>query len=653
MTETFTPSPTPTLTFTLTPTPTWTPVFSYTWTSTPTSTNTLTVTPTPTQTDTSTPTLTSTWTPTVTATPTQTLTSTPTPSSTPTFTLTFSFTPTDTASSTPTSSPTQTPTFSSTPTATLTFTPTNSMTDTLTPTPTATPTPTSTPSFTLTETTSFTPTVTATATYSSTSTGTFTATATLTPTSTPTWSSTMTSTFTPTTTFTATLSFTSTATPTATATPPGVMTLGKTASEVVAQVLDMVTFDLSVTLTGSPVSGAVVSDSLPAGESFHAWGASPPGTTYQSAGSLLTWNLPPLSPGVYDLTYTASVNSTLISGQSLLNRAWLTYPVGAPVTAQAELTVVGSYTLRAGVYNEAGELIQTLTFTQSGQNTLQTNLAINDFSVGPSTIVSYPGQTEIIAGGVTLASWNGNGQDGNPVPNGNYYISLQSITPTGQVTTVTRQVAVNRVINKVTIQIFNEAGEVVRNLYTYTSGPVANNNLQVSLSTTAFEPTSGEGSGNLPTQVTITLNNGTTEIWNGQADDGAIVPTGRYFVVVHSQDGLGGELVVTRLVTVMSENAEQGLGNLTALPNIVNASSPGGYNVTFTTHSSQTMTLTYRIYDIAGELVSSRITGPAGMNIAVWDASLVASGCYLAVVEALNLQGGWVGRKTLKVVVVH
>jgi hypothetical protein len=65
------------------------------------------------------------------------------------------------------------------------------------------------------------------------------------------------------------------------------------------------------------------------------------------------------------------------------------------------------------------------------------------------------------------------------------------------------------------------------------------------------------------------------------------------------------------------------------------------------------MTLVYRVYDMAGELVQSPASGQAGTNLAQWDASGVASGMYIAVVDALNAQGGLVGRQRLKIVVIH
>jgi flagellar hook assembly protein FlgD len=175
----------------------------------------------------------------------------------------------------------------------------------------------------------------------------------------------------------------------------------------------------------------------------------------------------------------------------------------------------------------------------------------------------------------------------------------------------------------------------------------------VTLSTSEFQPTSGDTQGTIPNQLTITLNTGTTVVWNGQSDLGAIVPTGQYYVTVHIQDGKGGETIVTRQVTVMSQDASRGLGNLVAMPNIVKGSSSTGPIVTFKTDSAQSLTLAYQVYDMAGELVKRRSYGSTGFNFATWDISSLASGCYFAVVEALNAEGGLVGRKTLKVIVVH
>ena len=407
-TPTFTPTQTPT--YTPTPTTTFTPTMTFTWTTTftptatPTFTQTYTVTFTPTSTPTATPTITPVFSYTWTYTPTQTPTFTPTA----TFTQTYTPTPTPTSTWTPTVTPTFTPTATPTQTFTWTetYTPTATPTSTWTPTVTPTFTPTVSPTQTNTWTETFTPTFTVSPTPSFTPTTTFTPTNTFTPSDTPTHTSTLTvtptytSSFTPTRTYTSTSTPTETPSPTVTPTPPTVMTLGKTVSASQAHVEDALFYNLAITLTGSPSTGAVVQDTLPAGETFQSMGSYPPGTTYQVSGSFLTWTLPLLGPGTYGLSYSAVVNNTLLPGQTLLNTAWLTYPGGSPVTAQAQVAVIGDYTVRVGVYNEAGELVETL-------NVLQTTQPVNSFSLAPSTITSLESQVEVMYEGVTIATWNG------------------------------------------------------------------------------------------------------------------------------------------------------------------------------------------------------------------------------------------------------
>ena len=151
--------------------------------------------------------------------------------------------------------------------------------------------------------------------------------------------------------------------------------------------------------------------------------------------------------------------------------------------------------------------------------------------------------------------------------------------------------------------------------------------------------------------MTISLNNGTTIIWDGTGDNGAVVASGQYFIEVSAQDGQGGETILTAHVMVMSDTANAGMGNITARPNLMNPTT--GYNVQFISDSAQSLTLVYRVYDAAGELVKRSVAGASGANTASWDASGVASGIYFAVVEAYNTQGGLIGHQNLKIVVMR
>ena len=94
----------------------------------------------------------------------------------------------------------------------------------------------------------------------------------------------------------------------------------------------------------------------------------------------------------------------------------------------------------------------------------------------------------------------------------------------------------------------------------------------------------------------------------------------------------------------------RGWANILAEPNILNGAT--GYGVTFISNIPG-LTLDYRVYDTAGELVLHRTSGIEGSSSTLWDATGKASGIYFAVVEASAAQGGLIGYKILKIVVVR
>jgi uncharacterized repeat protein (TIGR01451 family) len=88
-----------------------------------------------------------------------------------------------------------------------------------------------------------------------------------------------------------------------------------------------------------------------------------------------------------------------------------------------------------------------------------------------------------------------------------------------------------------------------------------------------------------------------------------------------------------------------GAGRVTAWPNILKA---GSMVATFHTDSTSSPTLKVSIYTLAGELVQV-INGSQGSNQAAWNASGVASGLYLAVVEEMDADGGLLSRQIVKI----
>jgi|GEM_PF-1385606 len=636
-TVTSTKTPTQTPTDTSTPTPTFTPTNTPTETNTRTPTNTPTETPTPTdtRTPTNTPTVTNTLTPThtpvftYTQTPTFTQTSTPTvtntttPTNTPT--MTFTYTPTATPTNTPTitftTTPTNTPTV--TPTQTSTWTPTNTFTITNTATPTVTPTNTFTPTFTYTVTPTFTPTITSTWTR------------TVTPTTTPTFTSTWTVTWTPS--WTVTPSWTPTQTPTPSPTP--VYLLTKQASKSTATSGDLVAFTLNLQLPEPISAGSVITDLLPADVTFKDFQQSPAGTNASQSGSNLTWTLPALSAGNYVFTYEAAINDFLPNGESLINHAVFTSPGLPPLSAAATVLVLGQYTIKLGVYNEAGELVYSFPVTVMTQP-VQTMEA-------PVTLIQSAGDiVKVYFHGVLLGQWDGSTNLGTPATNGSYHLQATNINTLGVITTTTLQVLVNRTFSKVTVEVFNEAGELVRRLYASINAPVSIQMAGVSLSADTFSPYSTT----LPTgtvlTVTDTMGGAVTLSWDGRNSSNTVVTTGRYLLSVHWLDGTGGEQTINKEVTVMDQGGPSGL--VTARPNILR----GRGASTLFVASQGGLTLHVQLYDLTGERVDT-VEGGAGQSQAVWSALKAASGIYLAVVELIDADGHRIARQTLKLAVVH
>ncbi|HEY5037836.1 MAG TPA: hypothetical protein VIJ93_02070, partial [bacterium] len=248
-------------------------------------------------------------------------------------------------------------------------------------------------------------------------------------------------------------------------------------------------------------------------------------------------------------------------------------------------------------------------------------------------------------------TWDGTNGSGNPAPNGVYHVKVDSIDNTGVVLSTTQQAIVSRTLYQSTILIYNEAGEIIRHLYDLMNDPGPAGVSAVQLSTLVIQPTDNNAGTNMPTQVTITLSNGTTVSWDGKSDGGSFVQSGQYFIEVHTKDGQGAETIVTKQVSVQDVNVTLGIGTVIAQPNTVDPTSLSTV-VTFKSNSALTLTLRVSLYTTAGEFVQ-QVEGPVGQNQAAWDTANVASGLYLAVVEVRYAAGGLANRQILKVVIIH
>jgi uncharacterized repeat protein (TIGR01451 family) len=238
--------------------------------------------------------------------------------------------------------------------------------------------------------------------------------------------------------------------------------IGKAASQEVAASGDVLTYTLSVTVTGSVVNGAVVRDVLPGHLDFVGFGPSPAGTvmTHTLATRELAWELPPLPPGVHELTYQATVDTSVTEGTVLVNCARLTFSWSSAVRESCEeVEIARAYTVRVGVYNSAGELVKEIWVRRLGEQ-------VRDFNIAENPVISkLDDVVYVMHNGVEIATWDGTNVRGEPVINGKYHLKIDNVDAYGVVHSVSKEVTVSRSIALVEVKVFNSAGEVVRNLY--------------------------------------------------------------------------------------------------------------------------------------------------------------------------------------------
>jgi flagellar hook assembly protein FlgD len=265
-----------------------------------------------------------------------------------------------------------------------------------------------------------------------------------------------------------------------------------------------------------------------------------------------------------------------------------------------------------------------------------------------SVITGLNDSVTIYFGGSILGIWNGNNQSGTPVSNGVYHIQAISVDNLGAVTTVTQQVVVSRSLAKITVNIYNEAGEIVRHLYGVVENPTNSQMTDMVLSTDMFNPMTTSVVTDQLKLVIVTVNAGPATLsWDGRNDNGGVVTSGKYFVEAHLVEGNGGSQTITKTVTVQETGTPGGLVKVE--PNLL-----AGTNKTaiFLSPGRADVTIQVRIFDLAGQLVKV-LPARLGSSTTTWDASGMASGMYLAEAEVVDNAGHQLGRQILKLVVIH
>jgi len=395
--------------------------------------------------------------------------------------------------------------------------------------------------------------------------------------------------------------------------------MNKIAQQSVIQAGQTIDYVITVNVAGANPVNLVVTDTLPANVTFAGFQLSPPGTTESFDGiSQLSWTLPsPLPQGLYQLAYHVKVADFLQAGTQITNGAQMTYAgLGTPVTSSVTVKTI---------------LVEQFSQPIDNVELKNTNVIRSLRGVDHQIDLYYGGQ-------YLVGTWDGTVENGNPAPNGEYHIKVDNIDSFGVVKSVTRQAMVSRALYRETILVYNDVGEVVRHLYTLVDDPGSSMVTGASLSTSVIAP-SYQFNGGTPGQVSVNLSNGTVVVWDGKGDSGSIVSQGQYYVEVHSNDGQGGDTIITQKVAVMGDQAHKGVGVVTARPNVLGKTTT---TTNFVSDATMTETLHVKIYTIAGELVEE-VTGATGANSVGWDCAKLASGMYLAMVDLTDVNGGHVG----------
>jgi len=266
------------------------------------------------------------------------------------------------------------------------------------------------------------------------------------------------------------------------------------------------------------------------------------------------------------------------------------------------------------------------------------------------TSLNGPGnKVDLYDGNSLLATWDGTNANGDPVSNGVYHIQVDTIDPRGVSSSVSQPVMVDRAVAKVSVTIYNEAGEVVKHLFQLTDDPTGSSMSNVTLSSNVLKPGTTVATGQ-PTSVQIIVQASgmpMTLTWDGTSDNGSLVTAGHYQMEVHWDDGPGKVTDISRGILVISGSIP---GNITAQPNILKPAL--GMVTSFQVDTDQDLTVSVSIYTMAGELVTT-VKGAPGTNQALWNATGLASGLYLAEVLVSNIQGGLIQRQIRKVEVVR
>jgi hypothetical protein len=254
-------------------------------------------------------------------------------------------------------------------------------------------------------------------------------------------------------------------------------------------------------------------------------------------------------------------------------------------------------------------------------------------------IDSMGDRVDLYWNGQWIGYWDGTNAGEQTVENGVYFIQVDSVDPYGVVKSVTLNVTVARPLARLTILVYNAAGEVVRHLTELEADSLPSAE-QVVLSSDVIQP--GAGFDAAQSTLTVSVSGGPSVVWDGRNDDGTTVGDGTYFVEVRTDGEQGSETIVVKAVSVLGATTA---GVARAWPNVLTRG-----NRLCEVVASPGETVQAVVYTSAGEKAGV-LWGETGSGRARWDSEGLASGLYFLVVSVRDSAGRYKGRSVLKIIV--
>lgn len=237
--------------------------------------------------------------------------------------------------------------------------------------------------------------------------------------------------------------------------------------------------------------------------------------------------------------------------------------------------------------------------------------------LSPSFVPDAGGQgSALILGPQQSVAWNGKNSNGQFVSGGTYTILMTSIDPFGKETRYTAALTVIREPVGVEVDIYNSAGELVKQFDTASDSASAGTELVLSSKALV----AGKGS------VLIQYGQGDQLSWNGTNDEGDEVQSGTYLVKLVLQEA-GGPRVISSSIEVL-DLAPAPL-KLTVAPNPAKQ----GEALQLSYKATGASSVQVYLYSLPGELVARGVGPGAGGRIVIATHGFT-SGIYLLVFES-------------------